>query len=261
MIPQYQRLSGNVDRPLIKVYSVKFSIFSVAVVLLPLASFIFCVLWSILFYFERSTATHCHVFNFLPSISAAIGNYQPQRIVWQSAIVLHEIPRFIIAFMYYDYYNSVIRKNRRNIAYLAMLLNAVELCALLTLSLWTSIDNYEIHKIAFSTFIISSEVYMVISYFLNLNCRREALTKTETKSIGYKRLLCVTNFLSFVLAIYFFMRHNQYCESGAYSMFALFEYMAVFTNMGFHMTAYWDFAGRNLCFDWKKGIYFSSISA
>lgn len=145
MIPQYQRLVDNSDdrsSAPTKVYSIKFGKFAVYVVLLPLLSFVFCVIWSVIFYFERATSTHCHVFNFLPSISAAIGNYQPQRIVWQSAIVLHEIPRYIVAFMYYEYYNKVIRKNRRNIANLAMAINAIEVGALLALTVWTSVDNY-----------------------------------------------------------------------------------------------------------------------
>lgn len=142
MLPQYQRLD---QKPLKPLFIIPFGNFAVATVSLPLFSFVFCVIWSILFFFERSTSTHCHVYNFLPSISAAIGNYQPQRLIWQSAIVLHEVPRFVVAFIYFEYYNRVIRRNRRRIAYLAILLNVVECLALLALSIWTSVDNYGLY--------------------------------------------------------------------------------------------------------------------
>lgn len=139
MLPQYQKL--NRPLPLILLPFDKFSVF---VVSLPLFSFIFCIIWSILYYFEQSTYTHCAVYNFLPSISSAIGNYQPQRIIWQLAIILHLIPRLIVAYIYYDNYNKIIRRNRRLIAYFAVLLNVIENFALLGLSLWTSADHYGI---------------------------------------------------------------------------------------------------------------------
>lgn len=138
MLPQYQRL----DDPSKPVLSVSFGRFAFITVSLPFLSFIFCVLYSVFFYFERATATHCHVFNLLPSISAAIGNYQPQRFVWQVAIVMHFLPRLLVSRMYLKYYDDVIRKNRRGVAYIAVLLNVMENFALLGLSLFTSVENY-----------------------------------------------------------------------------------------------------------------------
>lgn len=137
MLPQYERLGGT--KP---IFTISFGRFSVIVVSLPFFGFIFCVLYSVLFYFKQSTGTHCHVFNLLPSISAAIGNYQPQRLVWQLCIVLHFLPRLLIARMYLKHYDDIIRRNRRGVSYLAVLLNVLENFALLGLSLFTSIDSY-----------------------------------------------------------------------------------------------------------------------
>lgn len=109
---------------------------------LPLYSFVFCVAWSVVFYFERSTDTHCHVWNFLPSISAAIGNYQPQRFVWQLAITLHAVPRFILASFNHKRNQNLVRSRWRAVAFLATLLNVVENLALLGLTYFTSVDSY-----------------------------------------------------------------------------------------------------------------------
>lgn len=136
---QYEPLERSQKAYLLKI---PFGKFAVTIVSLPFFSFIFCVVWSVLYFFERSTSTHCGVPNYLPSISAAIGSYQPQRFVWQTAILLQALPRFLVAQQYLRHYNGVIRRNRRAVAYLAFILNILENIALVGLSLWTSSDDY-----------------------------------------------------------------------------------------------------------------------
>lgn len=119
MLPEYQRLDAS--KPL---FLISFSRFCLRTVSLSLYSFLFCVIWSVVFDFERATSTHCHVTNYLPSISAAIGNYQPQCFVWQLAITLHAIPRFVIANSYHDRHKSLVSRSRwLLLAPLATLLN------------------------------------------------------------------------------------------------------------------------------------------
>ncbi|XP_037959831.1 post-GPI attachment to proteins factor 2-like isoform X2 [Teleopsis dalmanni] len=209
MLPLYERL--NAPKPVLRI---PFGKVAAAVVSLPLGSFTFCVIWSLLFEFRRSTYTHCDVPNFLPSISAAIGNYNPQRTVWRVAICLHLPARLAVAKIYWKYYQTAIRKNRRILGTVACLLNVIENFALLSLSLWTSSDNYKIHRNSFVAFILCSELYMLISYFLNKNGRRGPLIPIEEKALKYKRNLFITNLTAFLLAGYCFMRHNSRCEPG-----------------------------------------------
>lgn len=137
MLPQYERLDSSKI-----IFRLRFGIYCIAICTIPFFSFVFCVAWSLWNYFERATATHCGVRNYLPSISAAIGNYQPQRFVWQLAILMQLTPRLTVIYQYYKLYGVIVRKNRRPIAYTACIFNVVENLALLGLSLWTSIDNY-----------------------------------------------------------------------------------------------------------------------
>ncbi|XP_036340649.1 post-GPI attachment to proteins factor 2-like [Rhagoletis pomonella] len=250
----YNRLDG--PQPL---FRIRFGKIAIAVVSLALGSFLFCVIWSLLFEFESSTSTHCDVHNYLPSISSAIGSYEPQKTVWRLAITLQLPARIVVSKMYMQYYKDTIRRNRRVYAVIACLLNMSENLALLSLSLWTSMDNYRIHRNSFVVFIACSEVYMLISYFLNKNGRKVPLLPMEEKSLMYKRNLFITNVTAFILAGYCFLRHNSLCEAGVYTFFALFEYIVVLTNMAYHMTAYWDFHAMHVTFDWERGLYLSQF--
>lgn len=123
-------------------FKISFAKCSWGTVFLPFSAFMFCVIYSVLFNFDRATFTHCNVYNFLPSISAAIGNFSPQREVWQIAIYLHCIPRLCIAFVYYQYNKDILTQETIVFRVLAFVLNIIENLALVTLSYWTSSANY-----------------------------------------------------------------------------------------------------------------------
>lgn len=111
-------------------------------VFLPFTAFVFCVVYSVLFNFDRTTFTHCNVYNFLPSISAAIGSFSPQKVVWQIAICLHCIPRLCIAYVYYQYNKDILMAETLILRIIAFISSVIENLALVTLSYWTSSDNY-----------------------------------------------------------------------------------------------------------------------
>lgn len=100
---------------------------------LPLGGFIFCVIWSLLFNFTESTSTHCHVTNYLPSISAAVGSYSPQKYIWRICIAIHSAPRYLVAYMYYSivHYSLFI-----------FMLNLVEVSSLIGLTFISSTENH-----------------------------------------------------------------------------------------------------------------------
>lgn len=140
---------------------------------------------------------------------------------------------------------------------------------------------------------------MLISYILSRNFRKrlaDTLTAEERKSLNCKMWLFFINILSFAFAGYFFGRHNEYCEPGGkthhtqlnaninysnlgsnlllsrifdlmnylifavYTLFAFMEYIVVLTNMGYHMTAYWDFSDKLVTFDLINGFHMTSSS-
>lgn len=156
--------------------------------------------------------------------------------MWQLAIVLHFIPRLIVTWMYYKFFQRIVRRNLHKIANIAVAFNFVENWMLLGLSLYDSTNFYgesllnfifrnnsikikissDYHKVFFCTFIVTSEVYMVMSYCLCKNGRRDpAMSQIESKSLRLKRNLFIINVVSILLASYFFIRHNDHCEGGS----------------------------------------------
>ncbi|XP_005095650.1 post-GPI attachment to proteins factor 2 [Aplysia californica] len=224
--------------------------------ILPLGALLFCELWSVLADFKASTATTCDrkiretaVWNFLPSISEATGRLTPQRYVWQICIALHCTPRFLIALGYRSVHRGLFPRSGAlarfaHLSRASYLLHMTEICALIGLSIISSSENYEIHKFCFITFMLCATLHMLsmcVLYGPGLRAVQFGVDETEERSLRLKQILTFVNITTFVVAMYFFYRHNTYCEDGVYSLFALCEIVVVVTNIAFHSTAMLDF--------------------
>lgn len=84
-------------------------------------------------------------------MSAAIGNYTLQRIVFTTAIVLHTGPRIIYLLAYQQYYREVLKRNSQYLATTAAVLNVVEIVSLLGLTLVPSAVNYRTYHLIYTS--------------------------------------------------------------------------------------------------------------
>ncbi|XP_023339380.1 post-GPI attachment to proteins factor 2 [Eurytemora carolleeae] len=224
-------------------FRVKFRQIAVITVSLPFFAFLFCISYSFFNHYDWVTKTHCNVWNIAPSISASIGHFTPQKYVWKLCIALHSAPRLLLCQMYHTYmFKNIIReKTVQQMALLSCTFNVAEVFSLLLLSLVPSIEDFSLHKLSFSSFLFFSVGYISSSYYLLRTCRVTSLNSWERKSMIYKKRILTANFLAIGFAMYFYWRHNTYCEPGIYSVFSLFEYTVVLSNMGYHFTSFWDF--------------------
>ncbi|XP_028176181.1 post-GPI attachment to proteins factor 2 [Ostrinia nubilalis] len=221
---------------------------------LPLFAFTTCVLLTMYKDFEKANHTHCQVPNIFPSISASIGNYEPQSTIWKTAIYIHAPVRFFIIYLRWEYYKSVIRENCIMIVKMAVFLNIIENLALLGLTHWTSSQNYPYHEVCFKTFIGASIIYMFFTCMMLTKYRRRPnITSLEMHSVKLKWRSFFVNVGSFAFAAYFFLRHNRLCEPYVYSMFGFSEYIVVISNITFHLTTVYDLQVQFVYFS-KRGI-------
>ncbi|XP_047463601.1 post-GPI attachment to proteins factor 2 [Mugil cephalus] len=232
------------DRTLIRL---PFTSFAVGTVLLPLTGLIACLFISLIYHFEDSTYTHCQVSNYLPSISSAISRV-PERYIWRGCIGLHSAPRYLVAAAYFSFYRGRFanRLPERLLSVLALGCSLAENTGLMLLTYVSSTETYSVHKYGFVTFIVFSLLHMLITWRLWYVIKRQDMNPEETTSYVWKRRLVLFNVSCCLAAAYFFRRHNNYCEDGVYTLFAFFEYLVVFSNMAFHMTAFWDFGSKEV---------------
>ena len=245
---RYQHVGGNeVKGDSHKIVS--FQKLALVTLSLPLCGFIFCVLWSILYNFVDSTSTHCGVPNYLPSVSASIGSYSPQKYVWRLTVALHSAPRYLVSIAYYKLFHA---------SNFLLVLNCAEISSLLGLSIISSTENFgkylHVHNcLSWS----SGSKICFIFVVIHANCFLLFITSSFVGSIvhllqenlwsRFKLRTFGVNTVAWVLALFFYARHNQYCEIGVYSLFAASEYVFVISNMIFHFQAFFDFAEVHFC--------------
>ncbi|XP_053703747.1 post-GPI attachment to proteins factor 2 isoform X1 [Synchiropus splendidus] len=221
--------------------------FAVGTVLLPLGGLLVCLFISLMYHFEEATYTHCKVTNYLPSISAAISRV-PERYIWRCCIGLHSAPRFLMSAVYFNFYRSHFGTKlvELGLCVLVLICSLVENSGLLLLTYVSSTETYVVHKNGFIAFIASSLLHMLGTCRLWQVIQRFHINSEEVTSYRWKVRLFIFNVACCLAAAYFFRRHNKFCEGGFYTLFALCEYLVVFSNMAFHMTAFWDFRSEEV---------------
>ena len=98
-------------------------------------------------------------------------------------------------------------------------------------------------------------VNMLLTYYLLVeSCQRETMNDMYhslahtmvMKSLDCKKTILKVNVIAIPALIYFYWRHNAYCEPYVYSMFCFIEYAIVLTNVGYHFSGYYLLYGMDV---------------
>ncbi len=111
----------------------------------PVAAFAFCLAHAALLDAERANYTHCRVWNFAPSVSAAVGTSGLRSAAWRICLAVHAAPRLLVALMYRARrleMASIAGGGRGAAVHLTFWVHLVELFGLLLLSMVSSKEHY-----------------------------------------------------------------------------------------------------------------------
>lgn len=219
---------------------IPFQELAIATATAQISSLVFCLAWSIKFNFQESTATHCRVDNYLPSLSATL-DFTPQRDVWRTFIGLTSPPRYFIAYLYF----KIIFRSKS-----LLFLHWLEVTALIGLSIVDSIRYFAFHATCVGIFLLTSIVHMSLVSFGIIAPQTKTLSLATRVSLSRTKLvkqkIAAVNFFAILTALYLYDRHNRYCEPGVYSMFSFLEYIVIVANVVYHLQAYYDLSEHSI---------------
>eukprot|EP01135_Chromosphaera_perkinsii_P003278 Nk52_evm53s239 gene=Nk52_evmTU53s239 len=222
-----------------------------------LGALILSFVWSVWYDGHRVNDTHCHVWNWLPTISATVGNYTPQRYFWRYGIAIMMYQRILDAILFYKFYQACferlkyLERNRgRRINSFMNLIGALLHCSeyffLGALTYVSSSENGFLHSVFFVVFMLSAILNMMVkirnhkeTVVRDPQCSSLSKGKYTLQFIGPLRISntvnsiinpfklgrfktsymlkkrCFTTMVaSFAACLYFYYRHNTFCEPG-----------------------------------------------
>jgi hypothetical protein len=221
----------------------------VAMFCMAAGSLIVCLFLGTLLHLDETTGTHCEVPNIVPSISAVIGGSTPERYIWRLGIAFFSFPRTFESFIYHNFFSTspghAASASNSHLNKLVWLLHVGQCLSLFILTYVSSTEYYEVHRNGFIGFIACSILHMLAFLFLFRRVRTP-FSPRDRKSFRLRVSFTILHILFFVTSIYFFKRHNDYCEPYMYSLYGALEYLVVFTNIAFHTVATVDFGEYHL---------------
>ncbi|KAF0289907.1 Post-GPI attachment to proteins factor 2-like [Amphibalanus amphitrite] len=208
----------TMDKASLEQVSLRLSIrrLSTVVLTIPMGAMIACFV-SAHIHHEDINHTWCPVYNFIPSVSAITG-VSPERYLWRLCMSAHLVPRCLIAAVCYNHFTR--------------LLDGLTLPS-------PSVSPTAVHEKAFSLFLFSCFVYMVVS----LAAEREAfpaMTPSQRSSHRWKAFVAVLYVSLIIGLLYYFWKHRFYCEELAFTWFSFCEYGICACIMVYHLLVIYD---------------------
>ncbi|KAJ3826969.1 Frag1/DRAM/Sfk1 family-domain-containing protein [Lentinula raphanica] len=169
-----------------------------------------------------------------PSVSATIGDWYPERNVFQILIALTSGPRLaLVSLLYY--------LQRSQETSLPGIVFTSGIVRTLSCGGWvyiTSSDDHDIHDVFMITYIVLNLPWMIGGIYA---------TSHKCTSVRKKRSIIASGFfLSIVPLVYFFIQHKVYRVPGAYTHYSFFEWGLIFLDVLYDACAEEEFRLNDL---------------
>ncbi|KAG0708082.1 Frag1/DRAM/Sfk1 family-domain-containing protein [Suillus ampliporus] len=169
-----------------------------------------------------------------PSVSATIGDWYPERNIFQILIALTSGPRILLVSLQYFLTRSP------NTSWPGFLF-AVGVIRTLACGGWvfiTSNDDHDVHDVLMITYILCNVPWM----WGGVLCTPSGHVKARRR----RRYVAAGFFVSIIPMIYFFIQHKIHRIPGAYTRYSFFEWSLILLDVLFDSIAELDFKDSNL---------------
>ena len=219
--------------------------------MLSFFAFFSCISLTIWKDLDRTILTQCPAYNILPTVSASVAFCFPQFYIWRFCFALTCLPRYIIGYLQMEY--RILRsymaspKRYRLTERINGVFHFLELTCLFLLTYVSLSEGQSIHVYGYLGFVFFSLLHMLFTVGVDyLWSRTSKPTELEKKSRAKRCRWFLINLLSFLISTYFYLRSNNFCEPMIYSLYSLFEYFVILTNIAYHGTVIeeWHYQGH-----------------
>ncbi|KAH9481549.1 Protein cwh43 [Psilocybe cubensis] len=169
-----------------------------------------------------------------PSVSATIGDWYPERNIFQILIALTSGPRFALVFLQYFLHHSS-TSSLPTVVFLSGLVRTLSCGGWVYI---TSSDDHDVHDFMMILYMVCNIPWML----LGIACTPPART-----SVRRKRMLIAGAFFATIgPLVYFFIQHKVHRIPGAYTRYAFFEWGLIFFDVLYDSVAEQEFREADL---------------
>ncbi|TDL25465.1 hypothetical protein BD410DRAFT_836977 [Rickenella mellea] len=168
-----------------------------------------------------------------PSVSAAIGDWYPERSVFQILIALTSGPRFML--VYFQYYLT--RSPTKTVPWVVFVSGLIRTVSCGGWVYITSNDDHDAHDVLMITYILFNIPWMFGSIG-----SRTITAKAQT----LRKAIALYFFASIAPMGYFFVQHKVHKVPGAYTHYAFFEWGLIIADILFDSVNVLEFSASNL---------------
>jgi hypothetical protein len=216
----------------------------------PLISLWICLVLSIAYNYNQVLRSSCPQRNFMPSISACIGDHYPQFVFWRLNVMFYVWQRFLAAFVSYHPYHQATKGSIPLTNRFRLVAAIAENVGLMILSAVSSKDHLIVHELSFGVFAISAFIVMLLTNILIRQWIKVAerggyepdprcTLATARRALSWRTRSSMISTISLILAFYFFTTSQKgysHCRTNYwYSYFALCEWSYVVIGILFHI--------------------------
>ncbi|KAG0252297.1 hypothetical protein BG011_007078 [Mortierella polycephala] len=168
-----------------------------------------------------------------PSVSAATGDWYPERNICQIFIALASGPRLILCYLWYLLtIRNIPAHGSKGFAKFLFTNDVVRTVACGGWVYITSSDDHDIHDIAMIVYLLCTVPHVIGTI---------KTAPQNPKSQSYRKLFAYTFFGALVPMVYFFIQHNVHRIPGAYTYYAFFEWSLIISDLAFDAVCMIDF--------------------